>query len=57
MKRGLISWDKARLPPSTFATRLNALNQLMDRHAIPALVVYTDVWRANDVRYVSNYMP
>ncbi len=57
MKRGLITWDKARLPPSAFATRLNALNQLMDRHAIPALVVYTDVWRANDVRYVSNYMP
>ena len=57
MKRGLITWDKVRLPPGTFATRLSALNQLMERHEIPALVVYTDVWRANDVRFVSNYMP
>jgi hypothetical protein len=57
MKRGLITWDRARVPPSAFATRLDALNQLMERYGIPALVVYTDVWRANDVRYVSNYMP
>jgi hypothetical protein len=57
MKRGLITWDKARVPASAFATRLDALNQLMERYAVPALVVYTDVWRANDVRYVSNYMP
>jgi hypothetical protein len=57
MKRGLITWDNVRLPPGAFATRLAALNQLMDRYDIPALVVYTDVWRANDVRFVSNYMP
>ena len=57
MKRGLITWDKVRVPPSTFALRLGALNQLMESYAVPALVVYTDVWRANDVRYVSNYMP
>jgi len=57
MKRGLITWDKARVPPSAFAARLDALNQLMERCAVPALVVYTDVWRSNDVRYVSNYMP
>jgi hypothetical protein len=57
MKRGLIIWDQARLPPSAFAARLAAVDQLMDRYEVPALVVYTDVWRANDVRYVSNYMP
>ena len=57
MKRGLITWDKARVPPSAFATRLDVLNQLMERYEVPALVVYTDVWRSNDVRYVSNYMP
>ena len=57
MKRGLIIWDQARVPPSAFATRLDALNLLMERHAVPALAVYTDVWRSNDVRYVSNYMP
>jgi hypothetical protein len=57
MKRGLITWDKARVPPSAFAARLEVLNQLMERYEVPALVVYTDVWRSNDVRYVSNYMP
>jgi hypothetical protein len=57
MKRGLITWDKARVPPSAFATRLDALNRLMERYEVPALVVYTDVWRSNDVRFVSNYMP
>jgi hypothetical protein len=57
MKRGLITWDQARVPPSAFAARLEGLDQLMERYAVPALVVYTDVWRSNDVRYVSNYMP
>jgi hypothetical protein len=57
MKRGLIAWDKERVPPSAFATRLNAFNELMERYAVPALVIYTDVWRSNDVRYASNYMP
>lgn len=57
MKRGLITWDKTRVPPSAFTTRLDVLNQLMERYEVPALVVYTDVWRSNDVRYVSNYMP
>lgn len=57
MKRGLITWDKARMPPTAFAARLAALNRLMERFEVPALVVYTNVWRSNDVRYVSNYMP
>jgi len=57
MKRGLIAWDQARLPPSAFTTRLDALNQLLGRYDVAALVVYTDVWRSNDVRFVSNFMP
>ncbi|HEY4342260.1 MAG TPA: hypothetical protein VGM97_20115 [Steroidobacteraceae bacterium] len=57
MKRGLITWDQERVPPNAFATRMNALNELMERYAVPALAVYTDVWRSNDVRYASNYMP
>ncbi|HEY6455543.1 MAG TPA: hypothetical protein VIY90_09725 [Steroidobacteraceae bacterium] len=57
MKRGLITWDKARVPPRAFTARRDALDQLMQRYQVPALVVYTDVWRSNDVRYVSNYMP
>jgi hypothetical protein len=57
MKRGLIVWDQARLPPSAFTARLEALRRLLDRYDVAALVVYTDVWRSNDVRYVSNFMP
>ena len=57
MKRGLIAWDKARLPPEAFTTRLDVFNQLLDRYDVGALVVYTDVWRSNDVRFVSNFMP
>ncbi|HEX3836975.1 MAG TPA: hypothetical protein VHW25_08455 [Steroidobacteraceae bacterium] len=57
MKRGLIAWDKARLPPAAFTARLDALNQLLDRYDVAVLVIYTDVWRANDVRFVSNFMP
>jgi len=40
-----------------FAARLSALYQLCADFDVPALVVYTDVNRANDVRYVSNFMP
>jgi hypothetical protein len=57
MKRGLIGWDKALLPEAVFTERLAALDQHMADFDVPALVVYTDVWRSNDVRFVSNYMP
>jgi len=57
MKRGLIHWDRNELSPSTFEARLEGLNQLCATFDVPALVVYSDVWRSNDVRFVSNYMP
>ncbi|MGH8218979.1 MAG: hypothetical protein ACREUT_10510 [Steroidobacteraceae bacterium] len=57
MKRGLIAWDRARLPRAALETRLAALERVCDMHRVPALVVYSDVWRSNDARYVSNYMP
>jgi hypothetical protein len=57
MKRGLIAWDQVRLPASAFTARLEGLDRLLDRYQVAALVVYTDVWRSNDVRFVSNYMP
>lgn len=57
MKRGLIQWDQSELPAAAFAERLASCDKIMAEHDVPALVVYTDVGRSNDVRYVSNYMP
>jgi hypothetical protein len=57
MKRGLISWDAQELPPAELATRLASVQAVMRAKGLDALVVYSDVWRSNDVRYLSNYMP
>jgi hypothetical protein len=57
MKRGLISWDAKELPVAELATRLAAVQTVMRTKGVDALVVYSDVWRSNDVRYLSNYMP
>jgi hypothetical protein len=57
MKRGLISWDKTQLPPAAFDTRLDVINRQCEKFDVPAIAAYSDVWRSNDVRYISNYMP
>jgi Xaa-Pro aminopeptidase len=57
MKRGLVSWEKGELPAEELAARLAAVHALTRNKAIDALVLYSDVWRSNDARYLSNYMP
>ncbi len=58
MKRGLVSWDKVNeLPPEEFEARLAAVHTVAREKNVDALVVYSDVWRSNDARYLSNYMP
>jgi hypothetical protein len=57
MKRGLISWDAKELPPEELARRLASVQAVMRTKGVDALVVYSDVWRSNDVRFLSNYMP
>lgn len=57
MKRGLISWDRAELPPAAFEARLGAIDQLCADFNVPAVAAYSDVCRSNDVRYISNFMP
>jgi len=57
MKRGWITWDKAELPSSAFEARLAVVRQHLRERDLPALVVYTDVWRSNQGRYLSNFMP
>jgi len=57
MKRGWITWDKAELPPAVFDARLAKVRQHLAEKNLPALVVYTDVWRSNQGRYLANFMP
>jgi hypothetical protein len=57
MKRGWITWDKTELPPSAFESRLAKVRQHLAEKDLPALVVYTDVWRSNQGRYLANFMP
>ena len=57
MKRGLIVWDKSELPPQVFETRVNRVRRVLAAHDVPAMLVYSDLWRSNQARFFSNYMP
>ena len=57
MKRGLITWDKTELPPAVFETRLVRARAALAKHDLPALLVYSDVWRSTEGRHLTNYMP
>src|SRR5690348_6392713 len=57
MKRGLITWDKAELPPSVFEARLAKAREALAEQDLPSLLVYSDVWRSNEGRHLTNYMP
>jgi Xaa-Pro aminopeptidase len=57
MKRGWITWDQTEIPPSAFEKRLEVVRAHLAERDLPALVVYTDVWRSNQGRYFSNFMP
>ena len=57
MKRGWITWDKSELPAEAFTTRLNVVSGYLAERELPALVVYSDIWRSNHGRYFSNFMP
>jgi len=57
MKRGLIRWDRAELPPSAFESRLARVRNVLAQRDLPALLVYSDVWRSNQARFLTNFMP
>ena len=56
MKRGLIAWDKSELPPRAFETRLKRARERLAELDLPALAVYSDLWRSNYGRFYSNLM-
>jgi len=57
MKRGLITWDKTELPPAVFEQRLARVREELATRDLPAMVVYSDVWRSNQGRFLTNLMP
>jgi hypothetical protein len=57
MKRGLIAWDRAQLPPAVFDSRVARARAALAERDLPALLVYTDVWRSNQARFLTNFMP
>lgn len=57
MKRGWITWDKAELPPTAFEARLGVLRKALAERQLPAALIYTDIWKSNQARHFSNFMP
>ena len=57
MKRGLITWDKAELPPEVFEKRIERVRSVLAERNLAALLVYSELWRSNQARFFSNYMP
>ena len=57
MKRGLIIWNRTELPISVFDARLAKARSALAEHDLPALLIYSDVWRSNEGRHLTNYMP
>jgi len=57
MKRGLISWNKSEIPVEVFEQRVARIRAVLAERDLPALVVYSDLWRSNQARFLSNFMP
>jgi hypothetical protein len=57
VKRGFIGWNTEQLPRAALEARLGTLQGRLADLDVQALVAFSDVWRSNDARYVSNYMP
>ena len=57
MKRGLITWDKTEIPAAVFEQRVNRVRRVLADRDLPALVVYSELWRSNQARFFSNFMP
>ncbi len=57
MKRGLITWDKTEIAPEVFQRRVDEVRRVAEERGVPALAVYSDLWRSNTARYFSNFMP
>src|SRR5213593_1185081 len=57
MKRGLITWDPSEIPAAAFNGRLDGVRRALRERDLAALVIYSDMWRSNQARFFSNFMP
>jgi hypothetical protein len=57
VKRGLITWDRSQVPPDVFEQRVDRVRGVLLERDLPALIVFSDLWRSNQARFFSNYMP
>src|SRR2546426_553948 len=57
MKRGLITWDKSEIPTAAFERRVDGVGGVLRERDLAALVIYSDMWRSNEARFFSNFMP
>src|SRR5215470_12171232 len=57
MKRGLITWNKSEIPPAVFEGRVDVVKRVLEARNLAALVVYSELWRSNQARFFSNFMP
>ncbi len=57
MKRGLITWDKSEIPTAAFERRVDGVRRVLRERDLQALVIYSDMWRSNEARFFSNFMP
>jgi hypothetical protein len=57
VKRGWITWEETELPRAAFEARLDALRRHLAERHLPAVAIYSDVWRSNQARHFSNFMP
>ena len=47
----------SEIPPAVFEQRLEGVRRIMAEKNLPAMAVYSELWRSNPARYLSNYMP
>src|SRR5437867_10064815 len=57
MKRGLITWDPSEIPPAVFNERLDGVQRALKERDLPALVIYSDMWRSNQARFFFEFLP
>jgi hypothetical protein len=47
----------SEISPEVFEQRLTGIRRVMAEKEVPVAVVYSELWRSNPARYLSNYMP
>jgi hypothetical protein len=47
----------SEISPEVFEQRLTGIRRILAEKEVPVAVVYSELWRSNPARYLSNYMP